>query len=88
LFREKDVLIVWDNFESVLATFDNSAQGSGLVQDGAGELSSATPAVASGNTTDERARFIKLFHEPWLGLSQAGVFEQLFLKVSQMDPTA
>ncbi len=34
LFQEQDVLMVWDNFESLLETFDNAAQGSRPVQDG------------------------------------------------------
>jgi len=49
LFNEKDVLVVWDNFESVLAQF-NEADNSSLAQAGA-------------YTADERERLFELFRD-------------------------
>ena len=63
LFQEQDVLMVWDNFESLLEPFDNAARGSRPVQDGAGASSAVTHAIASGYTADERTRIIKLFRD-------------------------
>jgi tetratricopeptide (TPR) repeat protein len=63
LFQERDVLMVWDNFESTLETFDNATRSSRPVQDGAGESSDVTHAIASGYTAEERTRIITLFHD-------------------------
>src|SRR5262249_55065828 len=61
LFQNQKVLMVWDNFESLLETFDSAAQGSRSVQ---GSASSAiTDAVASGYTADERTRIRALFRD-------------------------
>jgi CHAT domain len=48
LFQGQDVLMVWDNFESLLETFDNAARGSRPVQGGAGESFAVTPVAALG----------------------------------------
>jgi hypothetical protein len=63
LFQEQDVLMVWDNFESLLETFDNAARvlRSRPIQDGAGALSAVTPMTALGYTAEERTRIINLF---------------------------
>ena len=63
LFQEQDVLMVWDNFESLLETFDNAARGSRPVQDGAGASSAVTHAIASGYTAEERTRIMTLFRD-------------------------
>jgi tetratricopeptide (TPR) repeat protein len=63
LFQNQKVLMVWDNFESLLETFDNAARGSRSVQDGAGEASDVTHAAALGYTADERTRIITLFRD-------------------------
>jgi tetratricopeptide (TPR) repeat protein len=63
LFQEQDVLMVWDNFESLHETFDNAVRGSRAVQDNAGAPSDVAPAVASGYTAEEHARIIQLFRD-------------------------
>jgi hypothetical protein len=63
LFQDRAVLMVWDNFESLLETFDRASRGSRPVQDGAGESSEVTSAVALGSTAEERSHIIKLFHD-------------------------
>lgn len=63
LFQAQDVLMVWDNFESVLETFDNAAPDSQPVQDGADASSAVTPAPASGYTAEERTRILTLFRD-------------------------
>jgi tetratricopeptide (TPR) repeat protein len=63
LFQEQDVLMVWDNFESLLESFENAARGSRPVQYGAGESSDVTHSVASGYTADERIRILTLFRD-------------------------
>ena len=63
LFQDQEVLMVWDNFESLLETFDNAGRGSGPVQGGAGESSDVSDAVALGYTSEERTRIIKLFRD-------------------------
>ena len=63
LFQEQDVLMVWDNFESLLETFDNAARGSRPVQDGAGASSAVTDAIALGYTAEERTRILTLFRD-------------------------
>ena len=63
LFQEQDVLMVWDNFESLLETFDTAARGSRSVHDGASESSNVTSAVASGYTAEERTRILTLFRD-------------------------
>jgi tetratricopeptide (TPR) repeat protein len=55
--------MVWDNFESLLETFDNAARGSRPIQDGAGALSAVTPVTALGYTAEERTRIINLFRD-------------------------
>jgi CHAT domain len=47
LFQKQDVLMVWENFESLLETFDHAARGSQPVQDGPDESSAVTDAVVT-----------------------------------------
>jgi tetratricopeptide (TPR) repeat protein len=61
LFQEQDVLMVWDNFESLLETFDNAALGSRPVQDGASSV--VMSVVALGYTAEERTRILTLFRD-------------------------
>jgi hypothetical protein len=63
LFQEQDVLMVWDNFESLLEPFAHEAWGSRPVQDGVSEASAATHVAPWGDTADERARIINLFRD-------------------------
>jgi hypothetical protein len=51
--------MVWDNFESLLETFDNAARGSRPVQEGAGASFDVTPVIASGYTADERTHIFR-----------------------------
>lgn len=61
LFQNQKVLMVWDNFESVLETFDNAVRGSRPVQDGASSV--VTDAIASGYSAEERTRILTLFRD-------------------------
>jgi tetratricopeptide (TPR) repeat protein len=61
LFQNQKVLMVWDNFESLLETFDNAARGPQPVQDGVGASSAVTPVAALGYTAEERTRILTLF---------------------------
>jgi tetratricopeptide (TPR) repeat protein len=63
LFQSHKVLMAWDNFESLLAPFDNAARGSRPVQDGAGASYTITDVVAPGYTADERTRILTLFRD-------------------------
>jgi len=61
LFQNQKVLMVWDNFESLLETFDNAARGSRPVQGGASTSSAVTHVAATGYTAEERTRILTLF---------------------------
>ena len=63
LFQDQDVLMVWDNFESMLEPFANEIRGSRPIQDGAGASSAVSDAAALGYTAEERTRIIKLFRD-------------------------
>jgi tetratricopeptide (TPR) repeat protein len=63
LFQGQDMLMVWDNFESVLETFDNATRGPRPVQDSADTSSAVTDAIASGYTAEERMRILTLFRD-------------------------
>jgi tetratricopeptide (TPR) repeat protein len=72
LFNEKDVLLVWDNFESVLPQFNEELRSSELdqevaVQTGAAQVSEASAvsslAQSGPYTNDERNRLFDLFRD-------------------------
>jgi CHAT domain len=63
LFQDQDVLMVWDNFESMLEPFANEIRGSRPIQDGAGASSAVSDAATLGYSAEERTRIIKLFRD-------------------------
>ncbi|MGE3541105.1 MAG: tetratricopeptide repeat protein [Candidatus Tectimicrobiota bacterium] len=61
LFQERQVLMVWDNFESVLETFEATAPGSQAAPEGAASAGVALPAL--GYNAEERARLVALYRD-------------------------
>lgn len=61
LFQERQVLMVWDNFESVLETFAPAAASTQSVQEGAASAGVAVPSL--GYSAEERARLVALFRD-------------------------